>query len=72
MRLAKRQVAFYRFLYDLVEEIQYVCVNNKHIKWNYLPGYNQLLHAFLTTMKLKDISKYRDVFCRCCIKLLAN
>lgn len=58
LRLAKRQVAFYKFIENLIDEIQYVGVNNKHINWHCLPGYNKILHAFLTEMKGKKIKTY--------------
>ena len=58
LRLAKRQVAFYKFLQNLIEEIQYVGINSKHINWHCLPGYNKLLHVFLTEMRTKQIKNY--------------
>jgi hypothetical protein len=72
LRLSKRQMAFCGFLENLLEEIHYVCVVSKYIRWHCLPGYNQLLHAFLAEMRNQPIRRYSEALRSCCVKWLAN
>jgi hypothetical protein len=71
-RLSKRSGIFYSFLENLVEEIEYVSVVSKYIRWHYLPGYNRLLHAFLVEFKEKRISDYTNRMKSTTLKLLSN
>lgn len=53
-------------------EIEYVSVVSKHVKWQWLPGYSRLLHAFLVELKRLKLRNYTDRLKKCCVKLLAN
>ena len=71
-RLSKRRGAFFTFLENLVKEIEYVSVVSKYLEWEYLPGYNRLLYAFLAEMKEMSIAQMTDRFKRCMLKMLSN
>jgi hypothetical protein len=71
-RITKRNGVFYTFLENLVEEIEYVSVVSKYIRWHCLPGYNRLLHGFLVELKHTRVIDYSERMKRACLKLLSN
>jgi len=44
----------------------------EHIPWNDLPGYIQLVRAFLVELKIKDSRRYPDSFLKASYALLKN
>ena len=50
-QISKRGSTFFYFLYFLISKLSDLGKRLKFIKWQYFPGYNKLVRAFLYEMK---------------------
>jgi hypothetical protein len=49
--MSKRGIPFFSFIIHLVRYVERVSLVSQNVVWHSLPGYNQLVKAFLCTMK---------------------
>lgn len=70
-RLKKRSVAFFQIVLKWVD-VLYDAVQTYHVSWQDIPGYKEVLKAFLLEMKEIDIVDYPDSLVEASLAFLRN
>ncbi len=70
--MSKRGGAFFASIGYWVDYIEEITVSIKNLKWQYFPGYNKIIEAFMAQMKITPIYEYSVMMKSAAAKLLAN
>ncbi|KRX03788.1 C2 domain [Pseudocohnilembus persalinus] len=71
-KIGKRGIAFFFFLNEWAKYVSNTVIVNEQLPWYDLPGYKQIIKAFLLEMKSRDLDKYPDALKNASVSLLHN
>jgi hypothetical protein len=59
-RFQRTGVAFFDFICEWCRYVHHVTHYNAQLPWEILPGYNEIMRAFLLELKYRDLRQYPD------------